>query len=154
FYSLMVDYSQSTGYSQDANHKDRLFNYGYVGKFTTYREPSYTFRQVTDEDGNVTDAYYEHDGFRDYRVDFEASETNDAFAAITRQYYDIYDGKVTGNYENLFQIQTGKALRNGDTPEDVYEIWNNFGVPYNFYQKFENNQFRATGSGSINIGGH
>lgn len=154
FYSLMVDYSQSTGYSQDANHKDRLFNYGYVGKFTTYREPSYSFRQVTDQNGNVIDAYYEHDGFRDYRVDFEASETNDAFASITRQYYDIYDGKVTGNYENLFQIQTGKGLRNGDTPDDVYEIWNNFGVPYNFYQKFENNQFRATGSGSINIGGH
>ncbi len=154
FYSLMVDYSRSNGTSQDANHRDRLFNYGYVGKFTTYREPSYAFVSETDAGGNVINEFWEHDGFRDYRVDFEPSDINSSFSAITSQYYDIYDGNVAGNYENLSQIQQGTALINGDAPSDVYNLWNNIGVPYNFYQKFDNSQFRATGSGSLNIGGH
>ena len=145
-YNIMVDYSKSKSDVYDPKHMYNIFNYGHVGKFTTTRRPSYAFNPNTQT--------YVHDGFKDVEVAFEASETNAALAAITTQYYDIYDGSPLGHYENLFQIQQGNALRNGDSPQSVYGIWSNIGSPYNFFGKSENDQFRVTGAGSLNIGDH
>lgn len=146
FYSIMVDYSQSKSNFYDPKHKYNLFDYGYVGKFVTTRRPSYEFDTKT--------STYVQNGFQDVLVQFTPSETNSALAAITSQYYNIYAGQPTGHYENLLQIQQGNALRNGDIPQSVYGIWNNIGTPYNYFQKTENDQFRVTGSGSVNIGNH
>jgi len=145
-YSIMVDYSQSHGRAEDVNHGDRIFNYGHVGTFKTYRETTYEFNQAGDS--------LIHNGFNDTLVEFTPSATNEAFASITSQYYQIYAGQTTNNYENLFQIQQGGALRNGDLPQSVYTIWNNFGTPYNFYGYSQADQFRVTGSGSINLNDH
>ncbi len=146
FYSFMVDYSKNKSRVFDPNHEYNIFNYGHVGTFTTTRRPSYSFNE---EEGR-----YVHDGFRDIQVDFIPSQLNSSLAAITKQYYEIYEGQPIGNYENLFQIQQGNALRNGDQPQSVYSLWNNIGTPYNYFQKTENDQFRVTGSGSANIGDH
>jgi hypothetical protein len=146
FYSLMVDYSKTKAENYDRNHKFKVFNYGHVGTFRTTKVPSYEF------DNNTLT--YTHNGFRDVIVDFTPSETNSALAAITSQYYNIYAGNPGGHYENLLQIQQGRALRNGDLPSDVYGIWNNIGTPSNGFGKTENDQFRITGSGSVNIGDH
>ena len=145
-YNIMVDYSKSKSDVYDPKHMYNIFNYGHVGKFTTTRRPSYAFNPNTQT--------YVHDGFKDVEVAFEASETNAALAAITTQYYDIYNGSPFGHYENLFQIQQGNALRNGDSPQSVYGIWSNIGSPYNYFGKSENDQFRVTGAGSLNIGDH
>ena len=145
-YSIMVDFSKSTDDFFDPKHKYNIFNYGHVGTYTTTRQPSYRF----DSEQNL----YIHDGFQDVVVDFTPSETNSALAAITEQYYNIYADSPEGNYENLLQIQQGNALRNGDTPQSVYQIWSNIGTPYNYFGKTENDQFRVTGSGSVNIGDH
>lgn len=145
-YNIMVDYSKSKGDSYDPKHMYNIFNYGHVGRFTTTRSPSYAFNPNTQT--------YIHDGFRDERVDFDPSTTNAALAAITTQYYDIYSESAVGNYENLFQIQQGNALRNGDSPQSVYGIWSNIGSPFNSFGKYENDQFRVTGAGSLNIGDH
>tara|TARA_R110000737_G_scaffold97114_1_gene131259 strand:- start:3653 stop:7441 length:3789 start_codon:yes stop_codon:yes gene_type:complete len=146
FYSLMIDYSKQKGEFYDRNHQFNLFNYGHVGTYTTTRRPSYGYDDVA--------KVYRHNGFRDLLVDFVPSETNATLAAITTQYYSIYEGQAAGNYENLFQIQQGNALRNGDLPQSVYDIWSNIGAPYNAFGKNENDQFRITGSGSANIGDH
>jgi hypothetical protein len=146
YYSLMVDYSKSKNDVYDPNHKYSMFNYGHVGTFTTTRRPSYEFDQATQT--------FVHNGFRDVQVDFSPSETNAALAAITTQYYNIYAGDPENHYENLFQIQQGNALRNGDAPSAVYQMWSNIGTPYNYFGKTENDQFRVTGSGSVNIGDH
>ena len=145
-YNIMVDYSKSKSDVYDPKHMYNIFNYGHVGKFTTARRPSYAFNPNTQT--------YVHDGFKDVEVAFEASETNAALASITTQYYDIYNGLPLGHYENLFQIQQGNALRNGDSPQSVYGIWSNIGSPYNYFGKSENDQFRVTGAGSLNIGDH
>lgn len=146
FYNIMVDFSKSQDNVYDPKHKYNMFNYGHVGTFTTTRRPSYEF----DSDLNM----YVHNGFRDVEVAFSPSETNATLAAITTQYYNIYAGNPEGRYENLFQIQQGNALRNGDAPSSVYSIWSNIGTPYNYFGKTENDQFRVTGSGSVNIGDH
>ncbi len=146
FYSLMVDYSKSKDEAYDPKHKYNMFNYGHVGTFTTTRVPSYEF--------NSDQQLYIHNGFRDVEVAFSPSEANAALAAITTQYYNIYADNPEGHYENLFQIQQGNALRNGDSPSSVYQIWSNIGSPYNYFGKTENDQFRVTGSGAVNIGDH
>lgn len=146
YYSLMVDYSKTKDDTYDPNHKYNIFNYGHVGYFTTTRRRSHSWNPELNA--------YEHDGFRDLVVDFDPSETNAALAAITTQYYDIYAGDPDGHYENLLQIQQGSGLLNGNTPRNVYNIWNNIGAPFNGFAKTENDQFRVTGSGSANIGDH
>lgn len=151
FYSLMVDYSKSYDDTYDKNHKYNVFNYGHVGTFNTERIRTYSPK---DFNGDGVADYYEHNGFRDVEVAFTPSETNAALAAITTQYFNIYRGHPEGNYENLFQIQQGGALRNGDAPQTVYDLWSNIGTPYNGFGKSENDQFRVTGSGSVNIGDH
>jgi len=146
FYSLMVDYSKSINEQYDAKHKYDIFSYGHVGKFTRTIRPTYEL--------NTSTLTYEHNGFDDVEVGFTPSETNAALAAITSQYFQIYAGDPIGHYEDLDQIIGGRALRNGDAPESVYNIWQNIGAPYNAFGKTENDQFRVTGSGSVNIGDH
>jgi hypothetical protein len=146
YYTLMVDYSKSQTNYFDPKHKYNIFNYGHVGTYTTTRRPSYTF----DSQNQV----YVHDGFKDVRVDFDPSETNAALAAITTQYYEIFKDNPIGQYENLTQITQGNALRNGDSPQSVYDIWSNLGAPYNYFEVSENQQFRFTGSGSVVYGDH
>jgi hypothetical protein len=150
-YSLMVDYSKSKDDVYDPNHKYNMFNYGHVGTFTTTRIPTYA---MFDSNGDGEVDLKEHDGFKDVEVAFTPSETNSALAAITTQYYNIYAGDPIGNYENLFQIQQGNALRNGDAPASVYGIWGNIGTPYNYFGKTENDQLRGTGALSVILGDH
>ena len=150
-YTLMVDYSKSKDDVYDPNHKYNMFNYGHVGTFTTTRIPTYS---MFDSNGDGDVDIKEHDGFKDVEVAFSPSETNAALAAITTQYYNIYEGNPIGNYENLFQIQQGNALRNGDAPQSVYGIWGNIGTPYNYFGKTENDQLRGTGALSVILGDH
>jgi len=146
YYSLMVDYSKTKDDSYDPNHGYNIFNYGHVGTFETTRRRSHAWNPELNA--------YENDGFRDLEVSFTPSATNAALAAITTQYYNIYEGEPDGHYENLVQLQQGSALLNGGSPRNVYSIWSNIGTPFNYFGKTENDQFRLTGSGSANIGDH
>jgi hypothetical protein len=145
-YTLMVDYSKSKSDTYDPTHKYNMFNYGHVGKFVTNRTASYEFNEDLQR--------WEHNGFKDLEVNFTPSATNAALASITTQYYNLYQGLPIGRYENLFQLQQGNALRNGDAPQSVYGIWSNIGTPFNYFGKNENDQFRVTGSGSLVFGDH
>jgi maltoporin len=79
----MVDYSKSKDDSYDPKHQYNMFNYGHVGTFTTTRRPSYQFDPISQT--------FVHNGFKDVEVAFSPSKTNEALAAITTQYYKLYD---------------------------------------------------------------
>ncbi|MBI1838313.1 MAG: carboxypeptidase regulatory-like domain-containing protein [Flavobacteriia bacterium] len=146
YYTLMVDYSQSSDSYYDQNFKYNAFQYGHVGTFDVTSRPSYAW--------DAKKLAYIQNGREDVRVDFTPSSTNADFASITSQYYSIFNGNPFGHYQNLTQINAGNALRNGDVPQNVYGVWDNIGTPYNYFYKTQNNQFRLTGSGSVNIGDH
>jgi hypothetical protein len=152
FYSLMVDYSKSTNKNFDPKHGYDLFNYGHVGTFEIERRRTYTAFN-TELNGREQESIP-----ADVQVIFTPSETNPMLAAQTTQYFGLYDyasnWQDEENYRNLFQVQQGNGLRNGDGPQDVYSIWSNIGSPYNGFLKTENDQIRATGSGAVNIGDH
>ncbi len=145
YYTVMVDYSKNQGKLENEQHGDNLFGYGYLGKFTTYRTPTYGYNS----DLNA----FVHNGFRDTLITFAPSDVNPDAAAITTQYYDIYDDPV-GNYQTFTEIQQGNALRNGDAPASVYNLWTNIGTTYGTYQESDATQFRITTAGSADIGDH
>lgn len=152
YYTLMFDYSKSKDDNYDPKHGYNLFNYGHVGYFDLERTRTYDGFN-TDVNGPEQTAVPPVT-----KVTFSPSETNPMLAAQTQQYFNLYDYKndwqEEENYRNLFQVQQGKGLRNGDGPESVYAIWGNIGSPYNGFGKTENDQIRVTGSGSVNIGDH
>lgn len=149
FYTLMVDYSQAYSFVEDNTHGDNYFNYGYLGRFDIEKERSYEF---TDFDGNgVIDRV--QNGVNDVEVTFTPSAANNDMAAITNQYFTLYDN-VPGNYENYTQLLDGGALLNGQLPQDVYGLWRNVGYAYNSSSKQNRTQFRVTGIGSADVGDH
>lgn len=145
YYTVMVDYSQSAQRVSNTRHGDNIFDYGYLGKYETFRENTYEYDAVNNR--------YVHNGFNDTLVRFTASEKNADLAAITTQYYNLNPDK-TGNYENQTQILQGNALRNGDAPRSIYNMWSSLGTQYNGNSKSDNTQFRVTASGSADIKDH
>ena len=150
FYSLMVDYSKTKRDRFDSKHGFNLFNYGHVGYFDIQRERTYT---GTSNLGPVQEVVPPV-----VNVQFTPSDLNPMLAAQTSQYFGLFDysnhWQSETHYRNLSQVRAGNGLRNGDTPQSVYNIWNNIGSPYNYFQKAETDQFRVTGSGAVNIGDH
>ncbi len=150
FYTIMVDFSKSTQRVEDEVHRDKVFNYGYVGKFETIQEKSYGFR---DTDGDFVPDERFHNGYNDVEVIFTPSDQNADLAALTNQYFSLFD-QVEDHYENFDQIRNGGGLVNGERPLDVYNLWRNIGYRYNGFSKNDNTQFRVTAMGSADIGNH
>ena len=149
-YNIQVDYSNFTRTRQDESHKDRVFNYGYVGKFVTYREPTYALGLDTTQRlfGYLQGPY------NDTLVDFTPSDINPNLSAYTDQYYNLYPD-AEGFYENLTQIEADRgALRNGDAPSRVYGLWYGSGLPFNLYSNDQRTQFRISAAGSADIKNH
>lgn len=149
YYTLQVDYTKVLQTVQDEDHKDNLFNYGYVGKFNTYTVPTYGFGVDTTTGlfGRVLN------GFADTLVEFTPSDINPTTAAYTTQFY-AQNPEADENYENLFQIQNKGGLLNGQLPTDVYGLWRNTGRQYNSYSKTDNTSLRVTALGSVDLNNH
>lgn len=150
YYSIQADYERFTRVQQDIRHKDQLFRYGYVGKFETLQEKTYAFGidDVTGLPGFLEGPV------NDTMVLFTPSDINPQLSAYTQQYYDLYPN-AAGRYENLTQINQDRgALRNGDLPLNVYNIWRNTGHPFNAYNKLDQSQFRVAAMGAFDIRNH
>ena len=147
FYSIMVDYSQRNRDRQDPRHKDNLFDYGYVGKFETKTAPNYTYRTDTSAIG-----FYQA-GVRDLETYFTPSDVNSDLASYTSALYNYYD-QIGFRIQSLDDIQAAGGYINGQTPADIYNLYNPIGQPYNSYEHFDQDQFRISGSGSADIGDH
>ncbi len=150
FYSIQADYERYSVKQMNENHKDELFKYGYLGKFTTYNEATYA--PGVDESTGVLG--WLQGPYNDTLVTFEASDINPNLAAYTQQYYD-QNPDAEGKYETLDQIfQDRAALRNGDAPRSVYELWENTGTQFNSFRIDDQSQFRIQATGSFDIKNH
>src|SRR5690606_7486001 len=87
FYSIMVDYSRRERVRQDPIHQDRLFDYGYVGKFETQTAPNFRFRPASDTSAF---AYYQ-EGLREIATTFVPSEVNSDLSSYTSALFNYYD---------------------------------------------------------------
>jgi outer membrane receptor protein involved in Fe transport len=152
FYTLQVDYTRNSAVQQSSQHQDRVFDYGYMGKFETFKTPIYEIG-VDTINGQLLPAFYQT-GFRDTLYSFQRSDVNPVPSNYTQRYYDLNAGLVQGNYENFFQVQQGGGLLNGGQVDNVYSLFWNTGFIFNGFSKFDNSQFRAVANASADIKGH
>lgn len=161
FYTLQLDYSRYQNKQEDDVHKDRLWDYGYVGKFQTLPAPQ--FELQSDQPGQWTQV-----GEQDTLVVFTPGTQNPDLAAINTFYFNALpqeqfplaaliggdDPSYVGYYRNLVETQNRGVLWNGQQPRSLYDLWNNFGDVNGTFSKRLNDQIRFSAFGSADIGDH
>jgi len=149
-YSIQADYSKYMQTVQNENHKDNLFDYGYVGKFKTHKIKSY-------ELGNDTvlgfKNVYIHNGFADTSYSFQRSEINPQLSNYDSQYYGLYSSTYP-NYYNSTLVQNGGGLLNGQQPASVYGLWASTGTQYDNYSVLNTTQIGINASATADIKNH
>lgn len=147
YYTVQFDYEKYTDTRRNRTHKKDFFNYGYIGKFTTYSANSYGY--AIDDTINLKG--WIHSGFQDTLYSFEPSDLNPDLAAYTSNFYD-----ENPSPENSTEVLNGFGLINGWNPDPVYsaDLWQNVGDVYNNYTFRSYGQFRLNASGSADIGNH
>lgn len=164
FYSLQLDYSRYQNNVEDYIHGDRLFDYGYIGRFTTYRAPQWELRG----------SRWVQVGERDTLVTFTPGTQNPYLAAFNNYYFNalpresfpqqqlfgvsVNDPNYLGYYQDQIETQRRGVLWNGTRPLELYQMWNNPGFiddPNGAeFRKRLNEQVRFTAVGSADIGQH
>lgn len=155
-YTLQAEYTKNMSVTQDSDHKDNFFNYGYVGKFDRLRT-RYTFYDAG------SDQYYPNFSYSasknafvqtgapgDSLVLFTPSTINQTGANYTSQFYQYENNKV----HNFNEIQNGLGLLNGDRPGNIYSLWYNTGRQYNGYNIRNDDIFRVYTSFSASVKKH
>ncbi|MCF8347651.1 MAG: carboxypeptidase-like regulatory domain-containing protein [Bacteroidales bacterium] len=154
FYTLQFDYTKDKGEYGDANHWDELFKYGYIGKFSTYKTPTFELGSDT-----VNGQYYQNVWLLnswdfDTLVEWNARDINPLVAEYTTDYYGIYEGVPEGHYQNIDDILLGGGLVNGSTPQTIYGLYQAPGTNQSGYGKYNNDQYNMRADASLDIGNH
>jgi len=151
FYQIQVDYSRYNSIVQDPNHKDNMFDYGYLGKFTTTKVRSYELTDLTEL--GLSDVFV-HNGFRDLLYWFEPNyDFNPVLATYTQNFYELYPVE-SGLYSNASLVQSGGGLLNGELPPSILGLWASPGTVYNSYTKADLTQYGVNANASADIGRH
>jgi outer membrane receptor protein involved in Fe transport len=150
YYTIQADYTKTGQTVQDPYHKDDLLKYGYLGKFQTSKQRSYTFEPVYDSISGMT--AYVHNGFVDTGVDFTPGDFNPIMANYTRQYYELYPAEFY--HANLSNIISGGGLLNGMSADGAYGLFGAAGGIQSNYQVVDDEQYSINASASADIGNH
>jgi hypothetical protein len=157
-YTIRLDYTNVYGRTEDPEHKGNLWNYGYVGKFTTYKQAAFGYfdqgvnnprRMFIDQKGDTVYLRnsFEQVGYSDTALRFERSELNPVKANYTQQVYDQYGNLI----HNSVAVQALGGLMNGDAPSSVYGMWANVGTNASGYGKSNSDQYTLTAIGEASI---
>ncbi len=166
YYSLQLDYSRYENHVADYEHDDRFFDYGYVGKFVTYKAPTFSLTPEHPDQWTQT-------GATDTLVQFTPGTQNPDLAALNTFYFNALpreqfplselvgfgsDPNYVGYYRNYLETQNRGVIWNGNYPRSLYSLWNNIGLiddPNGAeFRERRNDQLRFTASGSADIGSH
>jgi hypothetical protein len=157
YFTLQAGYEKTTSNTEDDNHKDKFFDYGYIGKFTQTKTKGYEIhpgedKYDVDHDGNrdTVTAFF-MDGYHDVNLAFTPGDVNPTGTPYTSQFYDFFGAE---NVVNIFDVQQGLGLANGDRPRNVYSAWYNTGRQYGGYQLVDKSQFRVFANFSADVKRH
>jgi len=154
FYVLQFDYSKYKGEYGDPYHGSDLLKYGYLGKFTTYKTPTYELGSDTIDGQFYNNVWVLNSWDFDTLVEWTPSDVNPLIAEHTNNYYDIYDGQPVGHYQNIDQILLGNGLVNGSTPDRIYSLYDVPGMNQTGYGKWDNDQYNIRLDASLDIKNH
>lgn len=147
YYTLQASYTKVKNIQQDDNHKDNFFDYGYLGKFKTYKQRIYAFEQARQA--------FVQNGWQDTLVTYTADTIrNPTGAAFATNYFALQGDDPEFAYDNINRIQANGGLINGDRPINVNGLWYNTGRQYGGYAIDNNSQFRVNTSFSADVKNH
>ena len=166
FITIQGDYTRNKYTYQDDSHGDNIFDYGYIGKYNTYKRNIYSL----DDDIGIYDTtrgqYFNgriHSGWTDTLYTFVAGDKNPDAAIYTDKYYQMFLDYGMSSYISGYgmdgEIRTpldlqGVGLRNGERSQSIYSLWYPFGREYNYYGYARNEQTTFKASGSADIKDH
>lgn len=154
FYAIQFDYSKDKGSVGDPDHFENLFNYGYLGKFSIYKTPTYELGSDTVNGVYYQDVWLLNSWDFDTLVEWTPGSYNPLTAQHTSSYYGIYEDDPFGHYQNLTQIQLGGGQLNGDQPDPIYSIYQTPGNNQSGYFKYDNDQYNIRIDASLDIKNH
>jgi len=149
FYSIQVDYSQNNQTIESSQYGTNIFDYGYIGKFTTYRDRTYAYGK----DSATGLSGYLQQTFQDTLVTYTPGNVNPITSNYDVQYYKLANGN-TALYNTESTISNLGGLLNGDRSSNIYGLDYGTGRVYNGYSFFNNGQYRISANGSADIGKH
>ena len=150
YFTFLASYENAKYKRQDDTHKDKLFNYGYVGKFNYEVDTisNFSLQQITNPDGSIQSAWV-YGGRKTRPVTFEKSDVNETFSNYTEQVYNYF-----GNLDFVQQTSSKGGFINGERPDGIYDLFLGTGRQFNDYSKYDNNQIRFSSSFSADIKNH
>ena len=162
-YDINASYTHSSGKSYDPDHKDRLFEYGYIGQFTTHKgkvNPTY-HAELTMPDSLTLYNVYEYAGYYDSLVTFRVNpdfNVNPILTQYTLNFLEQYPVETISDYlgypYDLDIYQSFGALRNGDSPQSIYGMYYSPGTVLTGYSKSTMDQIGLKASISMNLKNH
>ncbi len=154
FFRFLVSYENVLDVTENAQHKEDFFNYGYVGRFDrNFLEEdfafNYEFTPAYNVNGQAINSYT-YTGRRELPVNFTAGTANPDMALYTN--YVMNNANPGLLYMDFIAANNG--LRNGDSPDNIYNLYNNFGAVAGGYNKNTREQFRIASSFNTDIKNH
>jgi len=123
FYTIQFTYQKDKQISKNPVHKDNLFDYGYIGKFTTNRREVYT--TGIDTASKLQGQVLLGEGFTG--MTFEPGGMNPLLENYTNSVYNYYESNNSTIF-NMTQLQALGGLRNGDGPPSTYSLFTSTGA--------------------------
>ena len=161
-YDINATYTHVTSNTYSAQHKDRIFEYGYLGQFTTQKARSYAAADVVTLFDTLH--YYnarEFQGWYDSVVTFQINprhNSNPLLAQYTLNFLEQFPVETIQDYlglpYDLDVYQLFGALRNGDQPSSIYGMYYAPGTVLSGYSKSSMDQIGLKASVSMNIKDH
>lgn len=159
-YDINVSYTLFNAKSEDVRHKDNLFNYGHIGKFTKKRAKIYQKEDIVIDGITYYDMYVLKTLY-DSVVSFDgSSSSNPELAWYTQNFVDNYSPDFFNDYYgrpipyDLNLYSSFGALRNGDSPDAIYGLYSMPGSVTAGYGKSRSSTLGAKASVSLNLNDH
>ncbi|MEG1555721.1 MAG: TonB-dependent receptor, partial [Bacteroidales bacterium] len=160
-YDINVSYTRVNSVTEDVNHKDRLFDYGYIGKFTSHMADAYQiYKEYTMDSINYYQNVFVLENRYDSLITFQPGTQNPDLVYYTQNFYDNFTPEIINDrygqfvpYDYVLYQKFG-ALRNGDSPNGVYTLYSMPGTVYNGYSKAQQEAIGLKASISMNLQNH
>jgi len=165
FFSARFDYQSTWIKNMDFEHRDNLFDYGYIGQFKHYpteffsyfgniNNPSGNSRKFVDQNGDTVFLRnaWEQTGFRDTSIRFTKAGINQVRGNYTQSVFDRFEGFGV-NIRNDQTILQSQGLLNGFNPANIYSLWNAPGTMLSGYGKSQNERYTLFAMGETEIKG-
>lgn len=150
YFTIQAGYEKKKSKTEDDNHRDQIFDYGYIGKFEQVYKPVYQPATITDSAGNSFFGLFQVANGSE-SVTYTPGTQNPTGTPYTDY---VFSTSNPDDLNDLDDVRFRSGLLNGDRPQNIYGMWYNTGRQYGGYSYSDNSQFRVVAKFSADIKDH